>query len=138
MQEPLVIRSDPQTAIAIPEQLYGIELPPYAGRWIWLDFPLNELLDPAAHGDQKRAVVALYQSLGRIWGRIEFRRTRLPSPQPGRRPHPDIAPAVLVHGRHTAAESAVISVALDPAVLNRTEPPGGSRISAGPYRSLAV
>ena len=42
MQEPPVGRSDPQTAIAIPEQPDGAELPPDAWKRIRLGFPVNE------------------------------------------------------------------------------------------------
>ena len=36
------------------------------------------------------------------------------------------------------AETAVLSVALDAAALNRAESPGGSRRPAGPYRSFTI
>ena len=60
-----------------------------------------------------------------------FRRTRLPSPQPGRRSRPDIAFTIFVQTFHGRAETAVISIALDAALLNRAESPGGNR-TTGP------
>jgi hypothetical protein len=98
MQEAPVRGSDPQTAIAIPEQPGGKDRPPGAADRMCLDISVNELSDSAAHGDQEFAFVAFDQTLDvlRVWDRIEFRRIRLPSPQPRRRSGPEIASAVLI------------------------------------------
>src|SRR6266496_5897404 len=100
MQEALAVRSDPQTAIAIPEQPIGLEQPSAAWKGIRLGFSVNELSDSTLNGDQECAVVAFNQSFGgahaRVWQRIELRRTRLPSPQPRRRSHPEIASYIFI------------------------------------------
>lgn len=43
----------------------------------------------------------------------------------------------LLQGPHPLAETAIFSVALDAATLNRAEPPNGI-IRAGPYRSFMI
>ena len=98
VKETAVSRSDPQTAIAVPEQPKRIEL--RSGTWkrIRHDLAVNELYDSAASGDQKCAVVALHQSVdfgGRARQRNEFRSPRLPSPEPGPRSCPESALAIL-------------------------------------------
>src|ERR1700689_2381811 len=101
MQEALAPGSNPQTAVAIPEQLEGIELPSDRGKRVRLGFPVNQLSDSTmVHGDQECAVVALYQRLHQVWRRKEFRRPRYPSPQPGQCSHPEIDPAILIQGDH--------------------------------------
>src|ERR1700683_864327 len=110
MQKPAVGRSDPQTTIAIAQQLIRRELLPDAWKRIPLGFPVNELSDSAAHGDQECAVAAFNQSVDfGLWHRIALRRTGLPPPQPGRRARPEIATAILVQGDHSDAETAVVS-----------------------------
>jgi hypothetical protein len=47
------VRSDPKTAIPIPEQPSGVGLQPGAWKCVRLGFPVNELFDSAAHGDQE-------------------------------------------------------------------------------------
>jgi hypothetical protein len=61
MQESPVVRSDPETAVAIPEQPIGVELAPGAWKRIRLNFAVNKLSDSAVHGDQQSAVVAVDQ-----------------------------------------------------------------------------
>src|SRR5271166_4704893 len=63
MQEPKGPRSDPQTAIVIPEQLSGIELRPNVRKGISFGFPINEPSHSADRADQKRAVVVFVQSV---------------------------------------------------------------------------
>src|SRR5271165_2795722 len=98
MKETPVSCSDPQTAIAVPEQLKRIEL--RSGTWkrICRDRAVNKLYHSAARGDQKCAVVALHQSVdfgGRTRQRNELWSPRPPSPQAGPRSCPEIALAIL-------------------------------------------
>jgi hypothetical protein len=58
MQEPLVYGSDPQTAVAIPEQPKRIELQPGTWKRIRRGLPVNELYDSTTRGHQECAVVA--------------------------------------------------------------------------------
>src|SRR5580692_11826844 len=124
--------------MAIPEQPDWVELRSGAWKRICPGFPVNELLESAARGDQESAVVALDQSLHKVWHRIEFRRTRFPSPQPGRRSRPEIAPAVVMQGEHLVSETAILSIAPGFATLNRAESSGSGPIPADPYRSFTI
>src|ERR1700736_5876178 len=102
MQEAPVRGSNPQTTIAIPEHTQGLEwLRPGTWKRVRFGLPVNELSDSALRRDQECAVIALIHSLGgradhRVWHRIEFRRTRFPSPQPSLRSRPEIASAILI------------------------------------------
>ncbi len=141
MQEPSVSRSNPQTAIAIPEQVSGLQLGRSPWKRIHLGFPANELPDSAERGDQDCAVVAFDQSLDferRTWHRIEFRRTWLPSPQSSRMLPPRDRLRFLIQGEHSAAETAVLSVALGAALPDRAESPCRSHPPASPYRSFTI
>src|SRR5208283_1113770 len=124
MQESTVRRPDPQTAIAVSEEPNRREPLRRAGKRIGLGFPVNEMSDSTAHGDQECAVVA-FDLERRVRHRIEFWRIRLPSQQPNRPRRPEIAPAILVQEEESAAETAVLSVALGAATPNRAEFPGG-------------
>ena len=106
MQESPVVRSDPQTAIAIAEQPIGAELPPEARKRIRLELsrprtvsipPSPEIRSPPLSPFDQGADFGR-----RFWHRIEFRRPRLPSPQPVCRSRPEIAFAVLVQGEDSA------------------------------------
>ena len=77
MQKPPVRGSDPETAIAIPEQPFCREKPPGAWKRIRLGFPVNELSDSAAHREQQCAFIVFDQRERWVWQRIEFRRTGL-------------------------------------------------------------
>src|SRR5258707_5238293 len=93
MQDALAQRSDPQTALAVPEQPIRNELPT-SRKGIGRGFPVDELSDSALHGDPECAVVAFDQGRNaayRVWVRIEFWSIRLPAPQAIRRSHPEIA-----------------------------------------------
>jgi hypothetical protein len=138
MQEPLLRGSDPQTAIAISEQGCGRELTPRAWKRIRLVFPVDKLSDSIARRNQEGAVVALNQAVHQVLCWVEFRRTRLPTPEPGESSYPEIALAVLKQPSSSAAETAVLPVACRPATLNRTEPPSRSCRSAGPNRPFAI
>src|SRR5580658_2783786 len=84
MPESAVARPDPETAIAIPEQPIGPEPRSEAWERIRLNFAVNKLSDAARHGDYECTIVALDQSANfGLRPRIELRRPRLPSPQPG-------------------------------------------------------
>src|SRR6266478_7694890 len=99
---------------------------------------MDELPDSAGHCDQECAVVAFDQILRRIWCRIKLRRARLPSPQTSFRPRPEIASLILVQQEHSATQTAVPSVALGAAPLNRAEFRRGSAGNAHPYCSLTI
>src|SRR5271154_4424411 len=95
MQETLAVRSDPQTAIAVPEQPDRRVLPHRAWKRIRVGFSVNETCDSTARRDQECAVVA-FELERRVRHRIEFRRIRLPSPQPSRTSRPKTTLAILV------------------------------------------
>src|SRR5260370_6849341 len=133
--------SDPQTAMAIPEQLIGLELPPDAWQRIRFGFPINKLSDSGGRGDQECPVLAFTQNLGGARGvarRQALGRTRLPSPPPVLRCRPEIVFAILAQRLHPPAETAVLSVALGAASPNRAKLPSGKRQPAGPHRSFTV
>src|SRR5271157_2679035 len=98
MQQPPVYRSDPQTAMAISEQPKGIELRPGTWKRIRRGFPVNDLHDSTACGNQECAVVAFGQRVdfgGRARQRNEHRRAGRPSPETGPRSCPEIAFSIL-------------------------------------------
>src|SRR4026207_2504804 len=81
-----------------------------------------QLRDSTVLGDQDPAVVGLDQrvdAVGRIGHRIDPGWARLPSPQTCHRSRPQIAPAVLVQGGHAGTETAILSVTLGLAALDR-------------------
>src|SRR6266478_3885690 len=93
MHKPPVRSSDPQTSIAIAEQPSGLELGHRAWERIRLRPSVNESSDSALCADQERTVLAFTETLDtvRLAGqRIEFWRTRFPSPQPVRHTRPEI------------------------------------------------
>src|SRR5271163_858894 len=111
MQESPVRGPNPQTAIAVPEQPDRRVLPHRAWEPIRVGFSVNETTDSTSCRDQECAV-DVFDLKRRVRHRVEFWRTRLPSQQPNRPGRPKIAPAVLVLEEESAAETAVLSVAL--------------------------
>src|SRR5437016_5806679 len=70
--------SDPQTALAIAEQLSSIELFRIAWVPIGLSIPVDQPFDPATRADQQRAVIGFRETLDTVHlarRRIVFRRT---------------------------------------------------------------
>src|SRR5271168_2219546 len=124
MQESAVRCPNPQTAIAVPEQPDRRVLPHRAWKRIRICFSVNETCDSTARRDQECAVVA-FAFERRARHRIEFRRIRLPSPHPSRPRRPKTARAILVQEEKSAAQTAVLSVALGAATPNRAEFPSG-------------
>ena len=104
MQDPMVGRSDPQTAGAIPEEPKRLKLPCGARERVGLGFSVNELSDFVANGNQESPVVTFGQRAHAVRHRIERRRPRLPSPHSGGGSCPESAAAVLMQGDHFAAE----------------------------------
>src|SRR5262249_28650482 len=117
--------SDPQTALAIAEHSTGLELSDTSWeRMRHLCFPIDETSDSTAHSDQECAVIAFSQALDAVRlarQRMEFWRTRFPSPQPVLHSHPEIALGVVVQAECSAAKNSILSVAMDAAILNRAE-----------------
>src|SRR5262245_66270792 len=70
--------------------------------------------------------------------RIEFWRTRFPSPQPTRHSGPEIALAVLIQTDHSLPKTAVLSVALDAAIPNGAEPASRNHHPRDPYRAFPI
>ena len=92
MDESPVRGSDPQTAIAIPQQSSPFMKLLAAGRErILFEFPVNKLLDSAAPADQEGSVIAIEKRVPRedharqrkaiqFWQRKVLRWTRPPTP----------------------------------------------------------
>ena len=64
MHQALVHRSDPQPAVAIPEQPLELELPPHARKRILLGFPVNELSDSDARMAINSTPLSLFNQSG--------------------------------------------------------------------------
>src|SRR5208283_3304739 len=115
MHEARVQGSDPQTAVAIPQQLSPVKLGRASRKRVGLEFLVNELLHSVRRADQELSVLAFGESIVEVgqprwhqfWHGIVLRRTRLPSPEPVACAQPEIPPAVLIEGRHAKAEGPV-------------------------------
>src|SRR5580704_9432067 len=102
MRQACAARSDPQTAVAAPKQPAGGEAH-IARERIGFDPALHDLADSAPHGDQKRVLIALRETLNTVklaWHRIESGRTGLPMPQPVCHLCPETSLPVLVQSEH--------------------------------------
>src|SRR5215469_7454753 len=140
MHQALCLGSNPQTAIAIAKYPIGLELR-INGKWIRLGFSVSESLDSAMPSDQKRAVRVFTYCLYtiRIAGqRVESFWTWLPSPQPILYSHPEIVFAVLIQTGHSTTQRAVLSVAVDRAIVNCAQFPSGNPDATDPYRSFMI
>jgi hypothetical protein len=138
MQEARV-RSDPQSAIAIPEKGSGIYLSRGKGKRLGL--PVHQPPDSAAQANQHLAVVAFAQRVDgklRVWHPVEFRSAWFPSPQVGEPAGPEIARAVLIQGANSWAETAIFSVATRLTAMNRAESSAPSCIGISPDRSFTI
>src|ERR1700688_3307559 len=87
--------SDPQSAIPIPKELCGAELPPNSRNLVRLRLPANELPDSDAGRDQRRTAISFDQVVGLVSHLIDFRSSSLQSPETVRRYRPQIASTIL-------------------------------------------
>src|SRR5262245_6134832 len=117
--------SDPQTAMAIAKQCSGPELPQNPRKPVRLGSALDEPSDATAGADQERAVFVFTQTLDavQLGQRVEFGRTRFPSPHPVEHAYPEIALAVLIQSGDEVARTGVLTVAVDRVLPNRAELP---------------
>src|SRR5258706_4850436 len=102
--------------------------------------PVDKSYDSGARGNQKRTVIVFRQTLDPVvleLQRIEPGRTRSPSPQPGQRPHPEIAPAVFVKANCACTRTAILTVTLHAALLNRAQRPRGGE-PGRPNRAFTI
>src|SRR5262249_16808048 len=58
--------------------------------------------------------------------------------EPGQHSRPEGALAVLIQTDHSGSKTTIVTVALDAAILNRAEFPGGQRQPASPYRAFTI
>src|SRR5580698_427078 len=105
---------------------------------VGLQLAADKLLESVVHGDQEISTVTSGDCLQIGRGhQVTFWRTRLPLPQPGLCAHPQRA-VVLVQGRHSVSETAILPGTLDILTSYGAEPPGGARIRASPQCSLPI
>src|SRR5271165_2682820 len=146
MDESPLYGSDPETAIAVPEESIRIEIAvreqsvriDRASNGIRFEVVTDELQESCAvHSNQQPSIVGLTQTneLRRCW--ILPGRTVLHSPKPGLCCGPEIARAVLIQRPNGPAEGAIFAVALRAAACYRAEA-AGIRKRAGPHRSLTI
>src|SRR5271165_2560458 len=127
MDEPAIARSNPETAIVIPEQSIGLEGLPDASNRIRLGFSVDELPRSAGHSDQRFSLFTLIQIIDLRWRHLIMRwRTGRPSPKPGLCTGPEIACTVLIQRQNHSAQHAGLPVALRTAASNCTELASGS------------
>src|SRR6516164_3601896 len=141
VQESTIFCSDPKTAIAIPEQTEGKKSTSHAGHGIRFNFFLTHPVDFAFPSEKDRAVNIFRQTEDAVkfaWQRIELWRTGLPSPQPILYSGPKITPAVFEQTDDSWSKAAILSVALDGALLYFAEPTGRNAVGASPDHALAV
>src|SRR4029077_12751094 len=100
-------------------------------------------VDSALPSHQECAVSVFSQGLytiGITGQRIEFGWTRSPSPQPCFPSRPETASSVLIQSDYRASKSTIISMAMDTAFLNCTQPSNRSLYPhrADPYHAIAI
>ena len=82
----------------------GLNCGPVPGSGYASAFPSTSCMIPPRVAIKSASLSPSHQGVdfgGRVRQRNEFRRTRLPSPQPGPRSRPEIAPAILIQGAHS-------------------------------------
>src|SRR5262245_17355699 len=98
-------------------------------------------MDSAPPVDQECAFTVFTYTLNaaRLAGqRIEFWRTRFPSPQPALHSRPDTVFTVLIQTEHAMTKRAILPPALDAAIPNRAEAAGRNPRSVDPYRAFPI
>ena len=146
MDEPPIDRSDPQGAIAVPQQFVRIDITigeqsvpvGCVSKGIALDFVPSELHESGAvQRHQQPSVRASVQAneLSRCF--IASGRPRPQSPDAGLGGGPERPGAVLVHRPHGSAESAILSRARSAAAPYGAEPANTTERSR-PHRALTV
>src|SRR5215813_3733482 len=140
MGETLQGSSDPQAAVPVAK--HPVDLESMDSRWerICHRLSIDESLGSALPAHQERALCIFTQTLYAIWfgaERIEFWRTRSPSPKAIFHSSPEVSFAIHVQIECSPAKAA-LSKALDVAVLNCTELSEGRRRPAGPDGSFMV
>src|SRR5215471_9910937 len=143
MHDSVVQRSEPETAVAITENLIGFERPHETWQRIRLGFPINESPDSAVP-DNQRCVINVFNKpsfAARVAGQWkEFWWTRFPTPQSILPRCPEISPFVFKQTEHSASECAILSITLDGAVVNCAKFPKTRRSHkrTGPNSALTV
>src|SRR5262249_39979770 len=132
MDEPPLVSSDPETSIAIPEKLIGINLKvleqriliDHAMDWIWFGFVTSELPEScAAEANEQTSITSLaHVTNPHPRRRIVYSRLGFPSPKPRLCAGPERACGILTQAPHERAEDAVVSVALRTAVSDCAQP----------------
>src|SRR5258705_11310392 len=118
-----------------------MKLPRSAWEGIRLGFPINQPPDSGTRADQDRAVIGFSETLDTIHlarHRMKFWWTGFPSPEPVGHARPEITLAVLIQTSRALAETAVLSIAPDGAIVNRAEPPYRKRPTASPHRPFMI
>src|SRR5262249_100829 len=138
VDDALLLGSDPQTAVAIAKHRPRTELPPDTLGGIRFGPVRVEAPDSpyrAAQHDPVAVFCEVHHGRHRRQA-VEPRRTRLPAPEPGSRPRPQTASAVLVQSRHPEAKTAVLAVAPNAVPLDRAKLPSRSGRSRGPHDAV--
>src|SRR4029077_8940705 len=97
----------PQTTLVVAEQLAGVDTHIVREK-IRLYPALDDLPKSAQHTEQEAAVIALRETLDTVelaWQRIEFGRTRSPSPKSVLDSRPKTPFAVFVQTEHASSEA---------------------------------
>src|SRR5262249_25601754 len=98
--------------------------------------------DPIARAEPQRAVLAFSQTLDSVprpLRGIELWSAGLPSPQPVSQSHPEIAIVIFKETAHSIIKRAVLPIAVDAAIMNGAELPGGwRRQPTGPDSAFVI
>ena len=106
VQESAIEGAYPQRAVAVPEQMRGLEVRNVRGEGILDDLVVDESLEAVALRDQEHAIVSLDEPLGafEISEGVLCRTVRRPAPETCLRPDPHVSGAILVHRACAPAE----------------------------------